>query len=97
MGLIDEQGRPWSQERSEGHLVYCLVVCQLGPRLPTPVHSQIPPVLVSKLRVRLGEFAARTQEALEQSITAAVNLMTANGAIGWFHHRDLVASRPARP
>lgn len=43
----------------------------------------------SKLKQFLLSFAARTYEALNQAMTAAVNIITADNVIGWFNHCGL--------
>jgi len=43
----------------------------------------------SKLKQFLRSQAARTYEALDQAMTAAVNYITEDDAIGWFNHCGL--------
>ena len=43
----------------------------------------------SKLKQFLRSQAARTYEALDQAMTAAVNIITVDDVIGWFNHCGL--------
>jgi transposase len=48
----------------------------------------------SKLKTALRKAAARTQEALDEAIAKALDLVTAEDALGWFHH---CGYQPASP
>jgi transposase len=48
----------------------------------------------SKIKTCLRKLAARSQEALDQAITTAYNLVTANDAVGWFRHCGYLVTSP---
>ncbi|MEG4799407.1 transposase [Microcoleus sp. ARI1-B5] len=44
----------------------------------------------SKLKEILGSAKARTYEALDRAISAAINLITSDNAFNWFHHCGVI-------
>ena len=48
----------------------------------------------SKLKTALRKAAARTQEGLDEAIAKALDLVTADEALGWFHHCGYLSTSP---
>lgn len=48
----------------------------------------------SKLKTALRKAAARTQETLDEAISKALDLVTAEDALGWFHHCGYLTTSP---
>jgi transposase len=48
----------------------------------------------SKIKTALRKAAARTQEALDEAIPKALDLVTAEDALGWFHHCGYLSASP---
>ncbi len=57
----------------------------------SPDFSPIEPAF-SKIKEALRKAAARTQEALDEAISKALDLVTANDALAWFRHRGYLVS-----
>jgi transposase len=74
----------------------CTAAAQCQLMFLPPYSPDFPPIekCFSKLKTCLRKLAARSQETLDQAITTAFNLVTANDAVGWFHHCGYLASSP---
>ena len=48
----------------------------------------------SKLKTALRKAAARTQEGIDEAIAKALDLVTAEEAIGWFYHCGYLSISP---